>query len=127
MSEQKPINGASMFIKPIGTTEEFINRLRNDKYSVTDYLKFVFSPYQIGDEVYFDDYKANIKDIKVVRVQELNIDEKEKISSFSSKVYSKKNNNRAFHLDFKDWYNKQYKNYEDNPYLFLYELGKKVA
>jgi len=75
----------------------------NDEYIEID------SQYQIGDEVYFDEYRATIKDVKVVRVQDLT----------TLQIVNITNTPFVF---FEDWYNKQYGNYEDNPYVFLYEV-----
>ena len=63
-------------------------------------------------------YKAIIKDIKVIRVQEIDIDEWYNLSNIAwgTNIW----------LSIKNWYNEQYgeKEYSKNPYVFLYEIEK---
>lgn len=72
--------------------------------------------------------KGKTKNRELIMVHDLTIDQIEKISCMSSKVYSKENNRRAFKLDTIDYFNKicQEKNlniaYDDNPYIILYEI-----
>jgi hypothetical protein len=157
-SQEALLNGANMFIVPIDTTEEFINKLKNDKYSVENYLKFVFSPYQIDDEVYLQEefinqmgrivysdtrefsssgeelietssemeeyqsrWKGVIKNVKVVRVQDLTYIEHSKILAHCIDI---QHNTVPLLENFQYLYNKQYHNYEDNPYVFLYEIER---
>ena len=142
-SKEALLNGASMFLIPCeATLKQLFNCLIDFIFSTLgeDYDIKKISPYQIGDEVYFEtakeficdyckgknsnctdcygtgrvfdvdkQYKATIKDVKVVRLHDLNTQD----------VVSIMSNPNMF---LEDWYNKQYGNYEENPYVFLYEV-----
>jgi hypothetical protein len=104
------------------------------------------APYQIGDEAYIQEdnhcpkcnvfynnkmrlsehieqcdknykYKATIEDVKVVRIRELSLEQMLKTTGFTQ--YQFEENGWGIFID---WYNKQYVEYEDNPYVFLYEV-----
>ena len=130
-SQEALLNGASMFLVPI--PKEY----QNNKFMKEFWTKGALiagNPYQKGDEVYlqeeqsleddmvFNPYsgyaettevvticKATITDVKVVRLYDL----------ITQDVVSIMSNPNMF---FKDWYSKQYGNYKDNPYVFLYEV-----
>ena len=135
------LKGASIFLKPINEGTFFIERWNNDTIlgnkMIDDFISDC-SPYKIGDKVYLQEYtemsregyyeseevkpsqcgyKATIKDIKIVRVQEIDFNTK-MILCINSEMRSNP------HHTFINWYNKQYKNYDENPYLFLYEVEK---
>lgn len=118
-SQEALLNGGSMFIAPVETGILFLSRWDNNTtvgYKLINDFINDCSPYQIGDGVYFDDYKATIKDIKVVRVQDITYQERCRMKLPKDGVYWQK--------DVENWYNKQYGNYEDNPYVFLYEVER---
>jgi hypothetical protein len=137
-SQEALINGASMFIVPLSSGQQNFEEYMIDPIDI-------ISRYQIGDEVYINEpygfdknfnliyeddsawfkvnhysdmrpyqsrYKATIKDVKVVRVYDLFRFGYSALLGAWSKTEE----------DFKDWYNKQYGNYEDNPYVFVYEV-----
>ena len=118
-SKDALLDGACMFLVPINTGTIFLQRW-DDGTKVGREMLHSFvkdcSPYQIGDEVYFDDFKATIKDVKVVRVQDLDALERYKLTKIRFQLDSEGK------LNLIDWYSKQYGNYDDNPYLFLYEV-----
>lgn len=150
LSQEALLNGASMFLIPISrelienkvgkviALEERDNKTFVLKYekSKNSYSSFdvcydieFFSPYQIGDGVYFKYeknwidglpdgksyyYNTTIKDVKVVRVQDIDYSDKFGFTEFDVTRFGYVGN----------WYNKQYGNYEDNPYVFLYEVKK---
>jgi hypothetical protein len=103
-SQEALLNGASMFIMPIDDYSSYCNDTS-------------LIPYQIGDEVYFDEYKATIKDVKVIRIRKLLPEQMLKITGFTQYLFEE----NGWGM-FVDWYNKQYGKYEDNPYVFLYEV-----
>lgn len=108
-SKKALLNGDSMFLVPISNFLEYTNELKQyqEKYS----------QYKIGDVVCFKTSFIDwtpiefiIKDIKVLRIKNL-----------SMKQW---NNLGTCLFDSKDWYNKQYKNYNENQYVFLYEVER---
>ena len=108
---------ATMFITPITDRqlEMYKSYLISKQITNTEPINIEHSsiaPYQIDDEVYFDGYKATIRDVKVVRVHDIfNLGNSALLGAWSKTEE-----------DFKDWYNKRYGDYEDNPYVFLYEV-----
>ena len=97
------------------------------------------SPYQIGENLTIDNKdKATIKSIKVVKVQDIDDDrtmdninpDNWQYPSSANYLYDDYTNNIIEEIankrftTFIDWYNKQYGNYEDNPYVFLYEVER---
>ena len=62
-------------------------------------------------------YKATIEDVKIVRIRELSLGQMLKTTGFTQ--YQFEENGWGIFID---WYNKQYENYEGNPYVFLYEV-----
>ena len=137
-SQEALLNGASMFLMPID--DEIFEKGWSKYQFLQDYRLKEFAPYQIGDEVYLQEdnrcpkcnvfynnkmrlsehieqcdknykYKATIKDIKVVRVHDL-------FSLGTSALLGAWSKTEE---DFKDWYNKQYGNYEDNPLQLAYQ------
>lgn len=114
-SQEALLNGASMFLVTcVRDPQDYgINRMM--------YIK-AHSLYQIGDEFHFDGYKIIIKDIKVVKVKDIDYELAYTIQGKKeSKFWSDCENEVGI---FVDWYNKQYGNYDDNPYVFLYEIER---
>ena len=116
-SQEALINGASMFIVPLSGGQQNFEEYMIDPIDI-------ISVYQICDEVYIAEdgillmsnptqpkiiYKATIKNVKVVRLHDLNTQDVVSIMSSPN-------------MFFEDWYSKQYENYKDNPYVFLYEV-----
>ena len=137
LSQEALLNGANMFIKPLSPGELLFKDYFNNLSAL--------STYQIGDKVHFltmlemecdyckgkdshctdcngtgkiydvdKEYKAIIKDIKVVRVQDFDSLDMGEITATS----------RLFSKPFSDWYNKQYQNYDENPFVFLYTVER---
>ena len=135
-SQDALLNGASMFIIPLSSGQQNFEEYLIDPIDI-------ISKYKIGDEVYFEtakeficdyckgknsnctdcygtgkvldvdkQFKATIKDVKVVRLHDL-------FSIGASALLGAWSKTEE---DLKDWYNKQYGNYEENPYVFLYEV-----
>ena len=133
-SQEALLNGGSMFIVPITDRqlEMYKNYLISKQITNTEPINIEHSsiaPYQIDDEVFITEdgimlmsnppqpkviYKATIKDIKVVRVQDIDYTDKLGFSELDVTRFGYVGN----------WYNKQYNNYEDNPYVFLYEIER---
>ena len=160
------LNGASIFIEPFNKdiTEKYngnpyyINYLVEDfsKYQINDEIYFETAKEFICDWCKGKDpsctdcygtgkiwdidkeYKATIKSIKVVKVQDIDDDrtmdninpDNWQYPSSANYLYDDYTNNIIEEIankrftTFIDWYNKQYSNYEDNPYVFLYEVER---
>ena len=138
-SQEALLNGASMFIIPINEGTFFIERWNHNTIlgnKMIDNFISDCSPYKIGDKVYLQEYtemsregyykseevkpsqcgyKAIIKDVKVIRVKDFDSLDMGEITATGGRLFSK---------PFLEWYNKQYKNYDENPYVFLYEVEK---
>ena len=82
--------------------------------------------------------KTTVKDIKVIIVQDLCYLQIENLINISFNIpnvcgvedsYSfdlAEEQSNKLYTYFIDWYNKQYKNYDENPYIFLYEIQKVI-
>ena len=121
----------------------------NEKYTeiLDDIL--ALAPYQIGEEVYLkhnkkvtwdfvlwrdikaeymteedSDFKATIKDVKVVKV--MDTEKTENYDDYSRFLHNILGLKRGAYSQvvFANWYNKQYGNYDENPYVFLYEIER---
>lgn len=145
-SQEALLNGAGMFFITISTHLSYMCELKQypEKYS----------PYQIGDEVYLQEnlkcncnaglnnttgkclrcgefidfpmtinqkivFKATIKNFKIIKVQDLDVNDVINLG-----IECNGENWKTFYDDVEKWYNKQYKNYDENPYIFLYEVEK---
>ena len=129
-TQEALLNGASAFIVPsYKIREDFLEEAFTFNKVYTNLYIKQESPYQIGDEVYIAEdgillmsnppqpkiiYKATIKDVKVVRVQDIDYTDKLGFTELDVTRFGYVGN----------WYSKQYKNYEDNPYVFLYEVER---
>lgn len=73
-------------------------------------------------DLYYNEIYFIIKNIKIVRVQKIpwNI----KLNLLTGYNLENQKHNIFIEPLFKDWYNKQYGNYKDNPYVFLYEIER---
>lgn len=73
-------------------------------------------------DLYYNEIYFIIKNIKIVRVQKIpwNI----KLNILTGYDLENQKHNIFIEPLFKDWYNKQYGNYDDNPYVFLYEIER---
>jgi len=137
-SQEALLNGADMFLVPCDDYSSYCNDTS-------------LIPYQISDEVYLQEdnhcpkcnvfynnkmrlsehieqcdenykYKTTIEDIKVVRVQDIEYQLAYKLQAKQESIFWSDCANEVG--AFEDWYDKQYGNYEDNPYVFLYGVEK---
>ena len=81
-------------------------------------------------------FKAIIKDVKVTTLDNISDNEMQKILGIDFHIpivycsdddYTSNQAEKAcakLYSYFKDWYNKQYDNYDKNPYVFLYEIER---
>jgi len=149
-SQEALLKGASMFLIPIMPIDlkhnEMLNHILFKSGALHTNNAIRYSLYQIGDEVYLkhdkkvtwdfvlwsdikaeymteedSDLKATIKNVKVVRVQDIKAME---VANFMSPLNAFKADEKGKFIWFKDWYNKQYGNYENNPYVFLYKIER---
>ena len=125
-SQEALLNGASMFILYCEITlKQLVSILIDFIFSTlgTNYEIYKLSPYQTSDEVLLPNGDiAIIKDVKVIKVQKIpwNI----KLNILTGYDLENQKHNIFIEPLFKDWYNKQYGNYKDNPYVFLYEIER---
>ena len=144
-SQEALLNGASMFIIPCKLIKTPMTRKGKHLGFITYNEE---SKYKIGDEVYIQEeqdieddmlfnpygesteltenviiYKATIKDVKVVRVHELSDSILVSLDKdlMNSLVYME---SKGLKHDFRIWYNEQYGNYNENPYVFLYGVER---
>jgi sulfur relay (sulfurtransferase) DsrF/TusC family protein len=131
------MKNATMFIEPVPIyLLGNISQENQDSYTKS---MLAVSAYNEGDEVYIVDdtvlllshppqpkivYKATIKNVKVIRAQDLpwNI----KLTILVGFSLDNQEHNVFIDTLFKDWYNNEYGNYEDNPYVFLYEVEREI-
>lgn len=142
-SQEALLNGASIFLVPIVYSELILknSKVYKPNWTGNDYGEIeIKSPYQIGDKVYLQEYvemsregyyeseeikpsqcgyKIIIKDIKIIRVQDLDVND-----VINLRIECNGENWKIFYDDIEKWYNKQYKNYDENPYIFLYEVER---
>jgi hypothetical protein len=110
--------------------EEFINQMGRIVYS--DTREFSCSGVELIEtasemEEYQSRWKGVIKNVNVVKIEEITAVQIDKILNLKSinKTGGITIENYAELIDiFKDWYNKQYGNYDKNPYMFLYEIER---
>jgi hypothetical protein len=124
-SKEALLNGAGMFLIPC------------DLCRIESVYDEAISPYQIGEQVYIAAegillmsnppqpkiiYKATIKDVKVVRLHDISF------GDWALILGNDKEDNKVQVPTIEicsTFYNKQYGNYEDTPYVFLYEIEEK--
>jgi len=131
------LNGASMFIEPINIS--ILGTFIEDGikfYDISiceadseDALIKCNSLYQINQKLTIDNKEiGTIKSVKVVKVQDIDAIGIANIMKISIPIPRCIDGaKKAYDLlenKFKDWHNKQYNNYNQNPYLFLYEVAK---
>ena len=152
-SQEALLKGASMFLIPIMPIDlkhnEMLNHILFKSGALHTNNAIRYSLYQIGDEVYLkhdkkvtwdfvlwrdikaeymteedSDFKATIKDVKVVKV--MDTEKTENYDDYSRFLHNILGLKRGAYSQvvFANWYNKQYGNYDENPYVFLYEIER---
>jgi len=119
------LNGASMFIEPCEYSheenDEYPHYIRDEEDTWHSYIHIVdlideHTPYQINQKLIIDNKEiGTIKSVKVVKVQDI-----------CGEQYKNIMNTEFIEIidRFINWYNKQYNNYDQNTYVFLYEVAK---
>jgi len=110
------LNGASMFIEPMTKEESEWYKKYEGKVDANK-LSISCIGYQIKQQVTIDSKEiGTIKSVKIIKVQDININDMWETAKFKDNFWTSR--------CFKNWYNKQYNNYDQNPYVFLYEVAK---
>ena len=68
-----------------------------------------------------------VTNVRVERLQDISVRDIEKVTGWEREIYSYSNKNKAFFKDYRDFWNSTAKDgykWEDNPYVFVYELER---
>ena len=68
-----------------------------------------------------------VTNVGVERLQDISVRDIEKVTGWKREIYSYSNKNKAFFKDYRDFWNSTAKDgykWEDNPYVFVYELER---
>ena len=68
-----------------------------------------------------------VTNVRVERLQDISVRDIEKVTGWKREIYSYSNKNKAFFKDYRDFWNSTAKDgykWEDNPYVFVYELER---
>ena len=96
--------------------EDYEEEEWNDRYLIKQYCN------KLNARIFL-----KVTNVRVERLQDISVRDIEKATGWRREIYSYSNKNKAFFKDYRDFWNSTAKDgykWEDNPYVFVYELER---